>query len=103
MTTFNQTTITGDTCEEVNFTVTVDAIPLDLTGAEITLTTNPPGINMSSDGGLTITDAAAGQFRIDAQIITAPAGNYTSFIKFFLANGTVKTYITGTWSVEFKG
>ncbi len=103
MTTYNQTTISGDTCEEVNFTVTVDAVPLDLTDAEITLTTNPAAINMSSDGGLTITDAAAGQFRIDSQIINAPAGNYTYFVKFFLADGTVKTYITGTWSVEFKG
>jgi hypothetical protein len=103
VTTYNQTTISGDTCEEVNFTVTIDAVPLDLTDAKIVLSTNPNGINLSTGAGLTITDGPAGQFRIDAQVITAAPANYAYFIKFFLADGTVKTYITGTWSIEFKG
>ena len=103
MTTYNQTTISGDTCEEVNFTVTIDAVPLDLTAAKIVLSTNPNGINLSTGAGLTITDGPAGQFRIDSQVITAASGNYTYFVKFFLASGAVHTYITGTWSVEFKG
>jgi hypothetical protein len=108
MTTYNITTTDGDTCQIIEFTVTVNSVALDLTGATITLQANPSQtgpavISLSTGGGLTITNAVGGVFRIPAQIISAQPGVYNYFIKFFLANGEVHTYISGTWTVEWKG
>jgi hypothetical protein len=108
MTTYNITTTSGDTCQIIEFTVTVDAVPLDLTGATITVQANPSqdgsaAISLSTGGGLTITNAVGGVFRINSQVIKAQPGIYNYFIKFFLSNGQVHTYISGTWTVLWKG
>ncbi len=103
MTTYNITTIAGDTIEEIAFTVTVDSVALDLTGADIVVNSQPAGINLAVGAGITVTSAAAGQFKINSQILSTNPGTYNYFVKFFLADGTVQTYITGLWTVEFKG
>lgn len=103
MTTYNITTIAGDTIEEIAFTITVNAVALDLTGADIVVSSQPAGINLAVGAGLTVTNAAAGQFKINSQILSTKAGTYNYFVKFFLSDGSVQTYLTGLWTVEFKG
>lgn len=103
MTTYNITTIAGDTIEEIAFTITVDAVALNLTGADIVISSQPVGINLAVGAGITVTNAAAGQFKINEQILPVKAGTYNYYMKFLLSDGTVFTYLTGVWTVEFKG
>jgi archaellin len=108
MNTYNITSINGDTIDEIAFTVTINSTPLDLTGAEIVLSAQASAagqavISLSEGAGLTITNAAAGQFKVDSQIISAAPGNYDYFIKFKLATGAVKTYISGKWTITWRG
>ncbi|REK56941.1 MAG: hypothetical protein DWQ49_09545 [Bacteroidetes bacterium] len=106
---------TGDTFEGATFTVTVNAAPLDLTGAtlEMSVLRNdnknpnvPKGklvLQLDSGGnGLTITDAVNGIFDIDEQIINLGVGDYYYDIKFSLSDGSVKTYIGGCWTIVDK-
>lgn len=95
----------GDTFDGVDFTITVNAAPLDLTGATITMTIKkdtckgPVALTLTNGSGLTITDAANGQFEIDEQIISLPADTYYYEITFLLADSSVKTYISGYWTI----
>jgi hypothetical protein len=97
--------IKGDTWPGVSFTVIVNGEPLPLTGASIRMmlrnTSNAIKKTFTSevDGGITITDGEDGDFQIDEQIIDIPAGRYKYDIEFTLANGDVKTYIKGTWTI----
>jgi hypothetical protein len=50
--------------------------------------------------GLTLTDPANGKFVFDSQIIDIPPGSYQYDILIDLANGTRKTYPTGTFTVS---
>ena len=92
----------GDTYEGSTFTVLVNGVALDLTDATIsvklwggsdtyTLTT--------TDGELTITDAANGVFTVDEQVINFNARTYCHEFTFTLSTGAVKTYIKGTWKI----
>ena len=91
---------TGDTMQAIAFTVTLNSVALDLTGAVIVLYLNSgDSLTTVDSGGLTITDAAAGVFTIDKQRITFPAKNYQHKIVFTLQNSDVKTYIYGTWEI----
>lgn len=98
----------GDTFEGITFTVEVNGVALDLLGATILATfilqTNKRIIhtlNSGAGGGLTIVDSspASGIFYLDKQIINWRSGVYDYEIKFTLADGTVKTYIVGTWEI----
>jgi hypothetical protein len=73
----------------------------DLTGATITLILNKSGGSLSSaaGGGITIASGTTGTFTIDKQIITFSAGIYDYEITFTFADGSVKTYIEGTWKI----
>ena len=109
MVTYNfPTQVRGDSFGPINFTITVNASPLDLTGALIRadfrvqgyrylrLSTNPG----AEDGTITITDATAGKFSIIQQIIDIPKHEYDYDIEILLASGVRKTYIGGTWTVQ---
>lgn len=103
---YNITTITGDTANEIQFTVTVDGVALDLTGAVITLQVRQnrdaaPVISLTSvaSAGITIVTPASGIFKINKQIFSAAPGNYLYDIQFVLASGDIKTYVSGTWSM----
>lgn len=95
----------GDTFDGVDFTVTVNAAPLDLTGATITMTVKKDSckgqtvLTLTNGSGLTVTNAANGQFEIDEQIINLPADTYYYEITFTLADTSVKTYISGYWTI----
>jgi len=96
---------TGDTFDGATFTVSVNASPLDLTAATITMLlkrgdcSGQVALTLNTTSGLTITDALNGVFQIDEQIISIPAGTYYYEITFVLADASVKTYISGNWTI----
>lgn len=97
----------GDTFPGVTFTVTVNASPLNLTNATIkmavktskTAGTTAVKLFTSTSNNFTILDATEGIFKFNSQIISIPAGTYFYDIQIVLADGTVKTYIEGTWKI----
>lgn len=97
----------GDTFEEKEITILVNGSPLDLTGSSIIWQVRKerhiaPVLEKTSevDGGLTINDPTAGKFKIDQAIIDFKGGNYFHDIQITLADGRVKTYIKGTFTME---
>lgn len=96
----------GDTFDGTVFTVTVNGIPLDLTGASIKMSlvtdlkTFEPVLTLSTpSSGMSIVSATAGKFQINKQVISLAPNNYYFDIQITLADGTVKTYIKGTWKI----
>jgi hypothetical protein len=98
-------TIRGDTFDGILFTITVNAIPADLTNAHIKmdLRLTPLGIvaDTFSDGsGITISGTPTdGKFTFDAQVISIAAANYYYDIEITFSNGVIKTYIGGRWNI----
>ena len=98
--------IKGDTFNGVEFTLEVNSLPVDLTNASIKmyLKTQSKACDVvakftTDNGKLTITDAVNGVFQFDNQIININAGTYDYDIEITLNNGTIKTYIKGTWKI----
>jgi len=99
--------INGDTMHAINFTVTVNASALNLTGASIRMDLrNASGVRLkrfstaTADPGLTLTTPASGQFRFDEQIVDVEcAGVHIYDIEITLASGIVETYISGNWTI----
>lgn len=101
----------GDTFDGVVFTVSVNSTPLDLTGASLKMTlvkqapqkdikVKTPVLTLTSPlGGLSLVNGPAGRFQIDKQIINVPPDVYAYDIQITLSDGTVKTYISGTWKI----
>ena len=91
----------------VAFTVTVNAVALNLTGASIRMDVRNSAAALlkrftthaTIDPGLTITNAVAGQFKFNEQIVDISAGTHDYDIQFTLADATVVTYIEGTWTI----
>jgi len=100
--------VKGDTLEPITFTVTVNSAALDLTDCTILIQfEKQPCLaydyqmgTSAAIGGVTITDAVNGEFRIDEQILNWKAAKYYYDIQFTWTDGTVKTYIGGT--IEIK-
>lgn len=100
--------VTGDTFNGVLFTVYVNDVALDLTGAEINmdLRETPDGTLIQryttvDDGGLTILDPPTdGKFQFDRQVVSVTAGVYVYDIEIILSDGTIKTYISGKWNIS---
>ena len=99
--------IQGDTFEAVNFAVVKNAVPVNLTGAVIKMQVKKEcaGLNILSfstvgSAGLTITNAVAGLFKINKQIINIPEFNYIYDIEITFLNGDVKTWIEGNFVVK---
>jgi ribulose-5-phosphate 4-epimerase/fuculose-1-phosphate aldolase len=96
----------GDTFNGVLFTITVNAVALDLTGAHIkmdlrlTPETTTVAKSFSDGSGITI-DATPtkGKFTINAQVIDIAAANYYYDIQITLQSGSIKTYIGGRWNI----
>lgn len=98
--------ISGDTFAGVQFTLTVNSSPLDLTGAVVIMTVRQRTIKntvyyeFTNGSGITLTTPASGIFTLDEQVINIPEGNYKYDITIHLPNaGTVKTYIKGEWTI----
>ena len=103
----NFTHIKGDTFDEVAFSIKINNVVLDLTGAVIKMQLKKSGdltvaiLALTSVGaaGITITNASGGLFKINQQIIDIEVFNYLYDIQLTLASGVVKTYVSGTFSI----
>lgn len=89
----------GDTFDQVEFQVKINAIVVNLTGATIRMQLRKTyddsvaalSLTSVSSAGITITNAAEGRFKINTQIIDIPVYNYVYDIQITLADGTVKS------------
>ena len=103
----NFTHIKGDTFDLVAFSIKINNVVLDLTGATIKMqlkknsTDVVPALSLTSvaSAGITITNATGGLFKINQQIINIEVFNYVYDIQLTLASGVVKTYVSGTFSI----
>lgn len=101
------THIKGDTFDEVAFQLKINEEVVDLTGAVIKMqlrkkysdTTAALSLTSVSSAGITITNAATGQFKINSQIIDIEVYNYVYDIQITLASGVVKTYVQGGFNI----
>lgn len=99
--------IKGDTFDQVNFELKVNDVVKNLTGAIIRmqLRTNPdsvtPALSLTSvsGAGITITSPTTGLFKINEQIIDIPVYDYEYDIEIKFADNTVKTYVSGIFSI----
>jgi hypothetical protein len=99
--------IQGDTFESVNFEVIKNSTALNLTGVIIKMQLKKecggvPILSFTSvaNAGITITNAANGLFKINKQIINIPEFNYVYDIEITFSDGTVKTWVEGTFSIK---
>jgi hypothetical protein len=99
--------IKADTFDQVNFELKVNNVAKDLTGAIIRMqlrtnadnTTTALSLTSVGSAGITITSPLSGLFRINAQIIDIPVYDYEYDIEIRFADNTVKTYISGIFSI----
>lgn len=91
----------GDTLSPTEFELLVNGTAKNLTGAAITaiftLGVNEQTLTVGS--GITITNAAGGKFKLDAQVIDWPAGQWQYEITITFSDNTVKTYIKGSFKI----
>ena len=98
--------VRGDTYNDVEFIITVNDAPQDLTGASIRMwvvdgNASTPTMNFNTeDDTILITDAANGTFRTAIGEITAAPKLYHYDIEITFANGEVKTWIAGYFNVK---
>ena len=91
--------------QAVNFTVTVNASPLDLTGATVKMDLRTSNGNLAKrftsagTAGINITNAEGGVFSVIEQVIDIPPNVYNHDIEITLSDDTVHTYIQGTWTI----
>jgi hypothetical protein len=98
----------GDSVEQITFRLLLNDLPVNLTGSSIRcyFRTDPleePGMELTSavNGGITITDAVDGTFKIDEiKSLDMEAGAYLYDIEVTDINGNVDTYVQGTVIVE---
>lgn len=103
----NFTHTKGDTFSQVSFEVKKNSTAINLTGAVIKMQlrknysdVSPAlALTSASSAGITITNASAGQFKINEQIIDIEVFNYVYDIQFTLASGEVRTYVKGGFNV----
>ena len=103
----NFTHIKGDTFDEVAFSIKINGVALDLTGATIKmqlkksnyLTVAALSLTSVASAGITITSPTLGLFKINQQIIDIEVFNYAYDIQLTLASGVVKTYVSGTFNI----
>jgi len=94
----------GDTWNGVTFSLEINSSPAVLNGASIRASFRDPNGDVratmsTDDGGITITDADNGEFKMDKQLINWPAMTYKYDIEITFGSGDVKTYIAGTWPI----
>jgi hypothetical protein len=99
--------IKGDNFNGVLFTISVNNVPIDLTGAIITMDLRLTKLGVSAkrftsvgNAGITIVAPATdGKFTLNNQVIDITATKYFYDIQIVFADGTVKTYICGRWEI----
>lgn len=100
------THIKGDTFEAVNFQMLVNSVALNLTGCALRMQLRKEyggviflSLTSVASAGITITNPTSGIFSINRQIINLDAYNYIYDIELIKADGTVKTYVSGNFSI----
>lgn len=102
----NFSTKRGDTWSGATVTVTENDVAMDLTDASILMQLKRDAcdssyvLELSTGSGITITNAADGQFTIDAVIIGLTPKNYVYDVQITLASGRIVTILEGTFTVE---
>lgn len=97
--------INGDTFNGVTFTVSVNSTPLNLTDAVIKMQARTSSGALAlelntTDSEIEIITPLSGIFSVKEQIISVTdAGKFNYDIQITLSDGTVKTYIEGTWQI----
>jgi hypothetical protein len=96
----------GDTWSGItSITITNSGVPISLSGALIKMQLRedldaPVALELSTTNGLiVITNPLSGVFQIPPQIINIPFDTYNYDIQVTFPNGTVTTYIAGTWQI----
>jgi hypothetical protein len=96
----------GDTWNGItSITFSKDGIPLTLSGANVGMqfrkqVDGPVTLELTtSNGGINITDPLNGVIQILPVLITMQYGIYQYDLEVTLADGTVKTYMKGTWNI----
>lgn len=93
--------IKGDTFDAVNFQINFNSTPLNLTGATIRMQLRKEYQGLIYfNVALTIVNGSAGTFRINKQIINIEAWDYLYDIEIALSDGTVKTWVSGIFSIS---
>jgi hypothetical protein len=98
-------TVSGDTLNEIEFTLTDGVGPIDITGYVIKCNFMPapdmtPLLLLSTeDSSIEITDAENGVFKINKFIVSLLPAVYIYDMEFELPNGDVYTYIKGELEV----
>jgi hypothetical protein len=95
----------GDTFYAVPFEIKKDNVAIDLSDTVIKMQVRQNyggaivlNFDSTDDVGITITDAVAGKFKIDEQIIDIPAYNYIYDIQFNF-DGIIRTYVSGNFLI----
>ena len=97
--------IRGDTIEQLNFTVLINgAAPID-TIAEVAIDLRRRGgrlyrYDSTGTGDSPIVIDGNGQFHIPEHILDIPGARYDYDIELTFTDGTVKTYVRGTWELK---
>lgn len=90
--------VSGDTLPAITYTVTEDGVPANLLGAHITIIfkgSTGKTLKIVEGEGITITEGANGQFRIDSiSRLTLPPGKYSGDVVIDYANGEQYTDVT---------
>jgi hypothetical protein len=96
----------GDTFEEVNFEYLLNSVALNLTGCTLRMQLRKEyggiiylSLTSVASAGITITSPTSGLFKINKQIININAFNYIYDIELTKADGTIKTYVEGTFLI----
>lgn len=99
--------LNNDTFEGISFTVVYNTVPLDLTGASIAMqlrskkTSDTAALTLTTENeSIVITNPSGGIFQIKKQIISVTTpGLFFYDIQITLQDGTVNTFIEGTWKI----
>lgn len=96
----------GDTWDGINsITIRVNGTPINLTNASIKMEfrqdlDSPVVLTLSTtDSSIIIQNAVAGIIRIPPKKIEIPFGKYLYDLQVTYLNGTVKTYMEGSWEI----
>jgi hypothetical protein len=105
MQTYNATLKRGDTFNGIQIELLVNGTASNLTGASIKCQFRPNSKigavvkTIQIGSGITITNATAGQFRIDPFVADLDTGKYFYDVQITFSSGVVKTYLEGIFDV----
>jgi hypothetical protein len=94
----------GDTYPGLDFEVIINGSAKPLASTDIKIEfrqgskTGSVMKTLTNGSGITVTDAPAGKFRIDAFLVSFPPGKYYYDVQ-FKDGSVIKTYIYGAWVI----